>query len=178
MLDQIANEIIIASRLEGSNNVQFLAESLGYKPMLIITALYRGVETGKFEYNQKKGIIKISEDVAVDGLAVTEGVQELASLIEDFITYRNAEEKDDTIGDLWAFLGGVPELHVKIAVQSSSKLATYELLDPKDKKSSYTFVSLKENADKLWGQKAFKAKPTGKAAKRAQAAVKRATGKK
>lgn len=178
MLDQIANEIIIASTLLKSNNVQFIAESLGYKPMLIITALFRGVEVGKFEYDQKKGIIKISPDVDVNSLSVTEGMNELTGLIEDFVTYRNAEEKDDTIGDLWAFLGGTPELHVQIAVHASPKLATYELIDPKDKESVYTFVTLKDNADKLWGQKAFKAKPKGKAAKRAQAAIKRATDKK
>lgn len=40
-------------------------------------------------------------------------------------------------------------------------LATYELTDPEDTKSTYTFYSLYENSEQLWGRKNFKTQPTG-----------------
>ena len=67
--------------------------------------------------------------------------------------YTNRRETDMTIDELGVLLGGTPELHIKMAIATSPLLATYELTAPKDKKSVYTFVSLKENADKQWGKK-------------------------
>lgn len=158
MIDQIANELIIASQLLHTNNVSRIAEEIGYRPMLIITALYRASENGKFTYNKKTDTISIAEDVSVENLNVSEAMSELVDLMEQFITYLNGDEKDMSVEELMMLLGGVPDLHIKIAAFVSKKLTTYELLDPKDKKSSYTFITLKENADKLWGQKQFNAK--------------------
>ncbi len=157
MIDQIANEVMIASMLMHTNNVSRIAEQIGYRPMLIITALYRAGELGKFTYNKKQDTIQISEDVDLDNLAVTEAMTELVDLMEQFMTYLNAEEKDMSIEELVMLLGGVPDLHIKIAAHVSKRLTTYELAQPKDKKSVYTFITLKENVEKQFGKKQFDA---------------------
>jgi hypothetical protein len=40
-------------------------------------------------------------------------------------------------------------------------LAQYELTDPEDLKSTYTFTSLYENSEQMWGRKYFEKQPTG-----------------
>ena len=156
MIDQITNEIIISSQLLHTNNVSRIASELGYRPMLIITALYRGVEVGKITYDEKRDTIQISEDVEVEKLAVTEGTQELLDYTEEFMRYLNAREKDMTIDELRMLLGGIPDLHIRIVVFISTKLTSYELADLKDKKSIYTFITLTENVDEKFGLKQFK----------------------
>ena len=155
MIDQIANELMIASQLMHTNNVSRIAEQIGYRPMLIITALYRAGEQGKFTYNEKQDTMQICEGVELDDLALTEAMTELIDLIEQFMFYLNAKEKDMSIEELQMLLAGVPDLHIKIAAHMSKKLTTYELAQPKDKKSVYTFITLKENVDKQWGKKQF-----------------------
>jgi hypothetical protein len=157
MIDQIANELMLASMLMHTNNVSRIAEEIGYRPLLIITALYRGVEQGKLVYNKKQDTIQIQEGVEVDSLALTEAMTELIDLVEQFMVYMNAEEKDMSLEELQMLLAGVPILHIKIAAHMSQKLTTYELAQPKDKKSVYTFITLKENVDKQWGKKQFDA---------------------
>jgi hypothetical protein len=165
MLDQIANEMLIASHLLKTNNVSRIAEGLGYRPILIINALYRARESGKLTYDKKKDIITASEDVEIENLAVTEGMNELIEQIEVLAQFLAGEEKDMSIPEMQLLLGGTPELHIKLAVYASPRLTTYEIADPKDKKSVYTFVTLKENAAHKWGQKQFVSKAS-KVAKR------------
>jgi hypothetical protein len=155
MIDQIANELMLSSMLMHTNNVSRIAEQIGYRPMLIITALYRAGDQGKFTYNKKQDTISISEDVSLGNLALTEAMTELTGLMEEFMLYLNREEKDMTVEEMQMLLAGVPDLHIKIAAYASDKLTTYELAQPKDKKSVYTFITLKENVDKQWGKKQF-----------------------
>lgn len=156
MLDKIANEMMIASRILQTNNVSNIASEIGYRPMLVISACYFGHESGKFVWDRKKDIITISEDIEVESLQPTEGLLELQEQIELFVGYLNQDEKDISHEELQLFLANsTPELHIKMAVFTSKKLASYELIDPKDKKSQYTFITMRENSDKLWGQKQF-----------------------
>ena len=158
MIDQIANELLVASKILGSNNVSHIAQEIGYRPMLIITALYRAGKSGKFTYDKKSDTITPGGDIAYEQLQLTEGMSELVELVEEFITYMNEEEKDMTYDELIMLLGGVPELHIKMVAFTSNKLTTYDYADPKDKKSVYTFITRKENAEKQWGSKQFNAK--------------------
>jgi hypothetical protein len=168
MIDLIANELMIASTLLHTNNLSRIAEEIGYKPILIINAYYHAADMGKFTYDKKTDTIKISEDVEIEKLVITEGLHELMEQLELLATYLSREEKDMSIEELQMLLGGTPELHIKIAATASPELTTYEFTDPKDKKSTYTFITLKENAEHKWGQKQFDAKKS-KAAKRAEA---------
>ncbi|MGI9028168.1 MAG: hypothetical protein ACR2FM_05020 [Candidatus Saccharimonadales bacterium] len=59
---------------------------------------------------------------------------------------------------------GYPAQDVMIALNqlvNSKMLATYKLTDPKDTKSTYTFYSLYEFGEQMWGSKQFKEEPTG-----------------
>lgn len=156
LIDQIANELIIASQIEHTNEVSKLAEKLGYQPILIMNALYAGEKTGKFKFIAKKDIIKIDGDVTVADLAVTDGLSDSREQVELFIANLNDLEKDIWVDELHhSFIPGLAELHLKIAIYTSPKLTTYELSDPKDKESKYEFVTLVENADKQFGKKQF-----------------------
>lgn len=156
MTDDIANEIMIASHLLHTNNLSRIAEATGHRPILVINAMYAAKRSGKFDYNKKTDTIKISEDVEFDSLSVTEGMREFADVIEEYITNLNAEEKDVSTDELRMVLGMPPEFQLDLAVFAAKKLATYTHADPKDKKSVYTFVTLRENLDKKFGLKQFK----------------------
>lgn len=163
MIDQIANELIIASQVKHTNSVSALAADLGYQPILIMNALNSGEKAGKFSYIKKKDIIIIGEDVNIDTLAISDGLADSREQVEIFISDLNDLEKDIWIDELHHdFIPGLPELHLQIAIHTSKKLATYELSDPKDKKSKYTFITLKENLDKQFGKKQFETKKNGK----------------
>lgn len=161
VVDQIANELVVASLVKHTNNVSAIASELGYKPLLIVNALYDGDKLGKFKYNSDKDLITIGEEVEVEKLSVTESLSDLRGQIEKFIGHMNALEKDMTLDELQMFLPGTPELHIRMCVYMSQTLTSYELKDPKDKKSVYTFVTLKENADKQYGKKQFKSNGKG-----------------
>lgn len=158
-LEQIANELAIMSKITKSNNVSFLAEKLGYRPAMIIVALKTGEDAGLFKYNKKKDLIKVADDKFDDlyKLDVTNNSAEIRDLIERLITIQNAREVDlstDEIAMLMGFPTGVELLSLPIS--TSDKLSTYKFSSEKDKKSVYTFVTLKENVDKQWGAKQFK----------------------
>lgn len=155
MLDQIANEIILASVELKTNVVSKIASNLGYQPILIMNALSVGEKSGKFVYVKKKDIIKISEDVELDALSVTDGLAESRVMIEIFIANQNAIEVDMTTDELHGFVPNLPPVHLSIAIRTSPLLTTYDIADPKDKDSVYTFVTLKDNLDKKFGQKQF-----------------------
>jgi hypothetical protein len=170
MVDGIANEIILASLELHTNSVSRIATELGYQPILIMNGLFAGEKSGKFVYNKKKDIItNISEDLAIDQLSLTEGLEESMEQIELFMEAENSIEVDLTIDEIRKFIPMFPELHMKIALRVNHKLATYDLADPKDPESVYTFVTLKENLEKQWGTKQFDEK---KAKKRIKAAIK------
>jgi len=173
MIDKIANELIIASVIERTNQVQVLAEKIGYQPIVILNALARGEKADKLVYVRKKNIIKINKDVEVGLLAITEYLGESRDMIEEFITNQNAREVDISFEELRTFIPMLPELHLKIALYTSKLLGSYEVADPVDKESVYTFYSLKENVKNRWGEKQFDKKQSivskrGRASKRSK----------
>ena len=60
--------------------------------------------------------------------------------------------------ELSTWLPGASATRLKMFAYTENELATYELSDPKDKESTYTFITLKGNEDKLWGKKQFDVK--------------------
>jgi len=50
MIDKIANELIIASVIERTNQVQVIAEKIGYQHIVIMNARTRGAKTDKLVY--------------------------------------------------------------------------------------------------------------------------------
>ncbi len=155
MVDKIVNEIIIASQIMKTNSVSRIASELGYQPILIMNALFEGERQGKFVYVKKRDIIKIHESVEIELLTPTEGIEDSREMVELFIANENSIEVDMSFEELRGFIPMLPELHLKIALYTSKKLAHYDIADPKDKESVYTFYTLKENLDKKWGKKQF-----------------------
>lgn len=155
MVEKIANEIILASIELKTNQVSKIAEGLGYQPILIMNALFAGEKAGKFVFVKKKDIIKISGDVVTEELAITEGLSQSQEQVEEFIANENSIEVDLTFEELHTFIPNLPDLLLHIAINSSKKLATYDITDPKDKESTYQLITLKENLDKRFGQKQF-----------------------
>ena len=160
----IANEIAIAREVLGTNNVSTIAEELRYTPVLMINALHAGVRAGKLKYDEKRGTVDIQEEVEVEKLALSEDFYDagnginLMEEIEQLILNVNQSEKDVSAEELMTWLPGSTDTKIKMIAFTSGKLTTYELTDPKDKKSTYTFLTLKENADKQYGKKQFKKK--------------------
>ena len=176
MLDKIANEIVLARAVIGSNSVDRIAEVLGYSPVLLINALYDGVASGKLIYSTKHRTVDIADDVEVASLLPSEsfltvpGDIDLREQIELLIRNLNSGEADMAVEELWTWLPGSGIEKLKMLILIIPALATYELPDPVDKKSVYMFITLKENAGKQWGKKQF---GKGKAAKRIKKATSR-----
>lgn len=153
--ENVANEMIIASQVMHTNNISNIASELGYQPLLVINALFAGQRSGKFVWNKKKDIIKIAADVAIEQLVITDQLIEIRDALEEFISNHNEQEKDFVFEELHGFIPAVGETQLKVALYSSRVLDSYEIADPKDRQSVYTFYTRKENLDKLWGNKRF-----------------------
>lgn len=72
------------------------------------------------------------------------------------------QDMDENFLGNWT-LGYMPH-DIMIAVDSlldEKKLTRYTLTDPNDLKSTYTFYTLYENGEQMWGRKFFKEQPTG-----------------
>lgn len=167
MLDGIVNELMVASHILHTNNVTRIASELGYQPLLIMNALSEGNRRGTFAYNRKRDTLDIAEGIEVDRLGLSEGVRDLGEQLAIFIGDMNSRESDLWIRRLAEFVPGTTELQIQLAVHSNPDLTTYDLPDPRDKKSVYRFITLTANADKQWGSKQFIEPPKGKKAKKA-----------
>jgi hypothetical protein len=164
MIDRIGNEMIVASLVLHTNSVDRIAGELQYNPVLVINALYRAEDQGKVKYDSKTKTFSIYEEVDVPNLAITENFlgheedidvnEQIAQLIRNL----NQDETDMSVEELVSWIPGSAPIKFKVFAYVHPELATYELTDPKDSKSVYTFVTLKENLGKNWGAKQFKAK--------------------
>lgn len=164
MIDQIGNEMIVASMVMHTNNVDRIAAVLMYSPVLIINALYAAEDAGKIKYNEKAKTFSIYEDVEPSTLSITEHFlgnepeidvkEEIVQLIRNL----NKDEKDMSAEELSTWIPGSTAERFKIFAYVTPELAMYEIADPKDKQSVYTFLTLKGNEDKLWGKKQFDSK--------------------
>jgi len=158
----IANEMLIAKEVMKTNSVDTIAAQLGYSPMLIINALYQGERDGKLTYNRKQKTFAATEGTDIAALAPGEefliaGDFNVGEELEQLVRNLNSEQTDISAEELMGWLG-ISDVRVKMMAFINPRLAMYDLADLKDRKSIYTFITLKENADKRWGETQFKAK--------------------
>lgn len=179
MLDYIANEMLIAKAVMQTNSLDRIAGELQYAPILISNALYDGERSGKLIFNRKSRTIEAGEDVEVQRLAVSPeffGVGNddinLPEQLELLIRNLNSDQIDMSVEELATWLPGFSPVKIKMMVYLNPVLTSYEVVDPGNKESVYTFISLAENATKLWGQKQFN-KKTSKARRHADEVAKR-----
>lgn len=84
---------------------------------------------------------------------ITYGFQHMAA--------RESELDEEQFG-FWTL--GYNPAHILIAMKrliEKKVMATYDLTDPTDLKSTYTFYTLYENAEQMWSKNRFKVQPTG-----------------
>lgn len=93
---------------------------------------------------------------------------EAVDTLRDHLLYAFTElakkENDLDENTLSGWCMGYPSHDQLIALSlmlNDKVLATYDLTDPKDLKSTYTFYTLYENGEQMWGRKNFKEQPTG-----------------
>lgn len=159
-LATIANEMLLAKEVMKTNSIDNIAAQLGYSPVLIINALYQGERDGKLVYNRKQQTLQASEGVDVEKLALGEGFTTIGDFdvsieLENLIRNLNGEGNDMSAEELMGWLG-ISDVRIKMIALVNPNLAMYELTDLKDRKSTYTFITLKENEGKRWGDKQFK----------------------
>lgn len=74
------------------------------------------------------------------------------------------KERDLEENYLTDWCHGYPGHDIIVAMKrlvENRQLNHYDLTDPKDLKSTYTFYSLFENSENMWGREYFKEQPTG-----------------
>ncbi len=151
---RILNEMAILSEVKQTNSVPYLQELLGYQPLMIHNAITQGLEDGTVaSFKRKNGAIEFTDKTRQP---VTKNNEMMGDEIEYFVREANAREWDITIDELQLQLLTPVDTHIRIAIYANPKLTTYELADPKQKKSVYTFVTLTDNKDKQFGKKQFK----------------------
>jgi len=147
------NELAILSHIMQTNSVGALQEIVGTPPLQLHNILTQAQADGKIVYNRKKSNFKLDADIDLETLAITDGMQSFIEEVELYVADANSRESDITTDQLALASGMRDDTLIRLAVFKSSKLASYELSPEKDKKTIYTFVTLKENLDHKWGEK-------------------------
>lgn len=140
-----------------------IAAALGLPALAIINALYAGERYDIFSVKRKKdGFDKIAvSDEQFATIIKNEysfGTQfiDLYKAIEELIRNVNSREGDLNRDQLLLWTGGVsPAVFdtVLYILVEKGDIVSYDITDSKDKHSTYTFLTLAENAGKKWGLK-------------------------
>lgn len=170
-LREIAMQIAIMHELHPKDTISELAAKLMYSPIFIINALDEGEKMELFSRQKDKDMLVASSGVDYSSFVGTELGQENARVQEEIvrvIASANQDEQDveDKTLELW--LRGIRPSDTEIALhvlRQTGFIATYDLKNPKDKKSHYTFHTLQPNVGKEWGAKQFVEQPKKKSTK-------------
>jgi hypothetical protein len=166
-LKEIVWQIAILHELHPKETVSEIAGRLMLSPLYVINALDEGESMELFQRQRdKKGVVtEVLETVSpIDwknlgsDVAGTD-IQRLQGEILRAINTANADENDVEDGMLQMWCRGIKPSAVEMALRflyQGGIIDHYELADPGDKKSVYTFHTLRPNNDKQWGSKQFK----------------------
>lgn len=168
--EEIAIQIAIMHEKYPKDTVSQLATKLMLSPLFIINALDEGERRKLFKRGKdKKGeltdkLVDLSPIPYGDfmGSEIGQENMRLQNEILRVITSANEDENDVEAGTLNVWCRGVKPTEVELALHMLEKMglmASYELADPKDKKSKYTFYTLWLNDGCKWGTKQFKKAP-------------------
>lgn len=94
----------------------------------------------------------------------SDSIKEIEAMVTECFGILAKTERDLDEETLTYWLVGYLASDVLVALHhllETKVLGKYELTDPKDLKSTYTFYSLHENSEQMWGRKFFKEQPTG-----------------
>lgn len=151
------------SGVKSINGEGGLAAAVGLPPLAIINALHFGEKNGVFSVKRNKGGFDkvLVSDEQFASLIISKysfGTQfiELVNSFEELVLNLNSHEQDVVRDQLLLWTGGVSTAVFDTAIHTltnSGEYVTYDITDKNDKKSTYTFITHAENADKRWGLK-------------------------
>jgi hypothetical protein len=161
-LREIAYQVAIMHELHPKETISEIATRLMYSPLFIINALDEGEKMELF--SRVKGEDTLIANAPVDyqsmlGLDFGQENVRLQNEILRVIASANADKNDVEEGTLMNWCRGIKPADIEIALHVLKQvefIVSYELTDPKDKKSKYTFYSLRINEGNMWGTKQFK----------------------
>lgn len=147
------NELAILSHIMDTHNIVDVQAVVGIPPLQLHNILTQAEADGKTTYNRKKSKFVVDPELDLATLAVTESVQNFIEELELYVTDANSRESDVTTDQLALATGMSQDVLIRLAVFRSDKLASYDLSPKNDKKTTYTFVTLRDNVSNQWGTK-------------------------
>lgn len=154
-----ANKIAFLVKQEPEATFETIVESLGWPAIEINTAHWYATELGLLkELDQDTGMVALGDEVSGEWNFGPE-VERLEDMLVYAFTQLAKREGDLEEHYVQNWLNGYSTLSQKIAIDhliESKKLSEYMI---EDGDSTYTFYTLYENRDKLWGNKQFKVEP-------------------
>lgn len=156
---QIAYQLAILHKMYPKNTIDELAAHLMLSPIFVINALKEGERLELFTRKKGSDVIKGSTDIDYDELELGAEISRLNNEIVRVVAEANETKEDVEAKTLEFWCRGINPMALEMAVHvltTIGVIASYELSDPKDKKSVYTFLTIGGNEKKQWGAKQFK----------------------
>lgn len=156
----IANQICKASLIHPDWSVSEIATQLGYSTVFIIDALNYAEDMKFISRNLKKDTLLVkSAFKKLSSPDFGEDIFALRMAIFRTLNAENLKEQDIEEGLMWQWSNGVRPIFIEIAIDALigfDAIVKYDLTDPKDDKSVYTFLTLPDHVEHQWGKKQFK----------------------
>lgn len=158
-----AHKIAFLVQQYPNKNLKEIIETAAMPALELNTAMWQAVDLGLIsEPDKETGEIKLLQ--APEKWELGENVENLKAMIVYGFQHMAKSEQDLDEENFGFWTLGYNPRDILIAMKQlleEKVMATYELTDPKDLKSTYTFYTLYENGEQLWGRKNFKEQPTG-----------------
>lgn len=171
--NELAVQIAVLAGLHPEWSMSQIAKAIGWAPLFLMNALEEGQAMELFTFNREEDTITLTISDPLNGSNMYSMGDEVARLTDEIlyaVATANKLEQDISLEQLqWAWLSGMPPAHIELAVaglKSADLIREYQLNDPFDEESIYTFFSLSGNEENKWGSKQFK--PRSKASKKRQ----------
>jgi len=155
----VARQIALVKQLHPDWKIAQIAHYIYLPQLIIINALYKGVEMELFEWVREKDQIKLASTDWYAGGSLGNDIDYLADTILSLITHNNAREQDIALDQLAHWATGINPMGQELAVfklGTTKKITSYKIADKDDQASVYEFITLPANLDKRWGSKQFK----------------------
>lgn len=158
-IETVARQIALVKQLHPSWNISQIAQYVYLPQLIVINALYKGVEMELFEWMREKNQIKVIDADWYQGGSLGNDIDYLADTILSLVRHNNAREQDIALDQLAHWATGINPMGQELAVYKLGKaglIKSYKIADKNDQDSVYEFVTLPENLEKRWGTKQFK----------------------
>lgn len=164
---EIVWQMAVLREMYPKETISELASRLMLSPIFIINALDEAEKMELFRRtkNKKGELTEVLETMSpvdwesLEGPEFGEDIMRLQEEMVRAVASANSDENDVESGTLQAWCRGIRPSAIEIALEflyHKVILGRYELADPGDEKSVYTFYSLRVNVANKWGAKQFK----------------------